>query len=77
MERRVLIKKGIYRDSITLLRLSKQVEKVGGVAGAAVVMASAMRTPNTASAGPAGSRKAGASGCFHRNASSAALMSPQ
>jgi len=36
---RVIVKKGVYRDSITLLRLSKQVGTVKGVRGAAVVMA--------------------------------------
>jgi FdrA protein len=36
---RLIVKKGVYRDSITLLRLSKQVGTVKGVHGAAVVMA--------------------------------------
>lgn len=35
---RLLIRKGTYRDSITLLRISKGVEKVSGVTAAAVVM---------------------------------------
>lgn len=36
---RVLLRRGTYRDSITLLRVSKGVEKVPGVVNAAVVMA--------------------------------------
>jgi FdrA protein len=39
MMKRVLVKKGVYRDSITLLRISKHVGTVRGVKGAAVVMA--------------------------------------
>lgn len=38
MIRRSLVKKGVYRDSITLLRVSKGVEGVPGVRSAAVVM---------------------------------------
>jgi FdrA protein len=36
--KRTLVKKGVYRDSITLLRLSKEVGNVAGVQSAAVVM---------------------------------------
>jgi FdrA protein len=39
MIRRVVSKKGVYRDSITLLRVSQEVQKVAGVRQAAVVMA--------------------------------------
>jgi FdrA protein len=38
MIRRTLVKKGVYRDSITLLRVSKAAEGVHGVRSAAVVM---------------------------------------
>jgi FdrA protein len=38
MIKRTLVKKGVYRDSITLLRVSKAAEAVRGVRSAAVVM---------------------------------------
>ncbi|MGD0477589.1 MAG: acyl-CoA synthetase FdrA [Nitrososphaerales archaeon] len=38
MIRRTLVKKGVYRDSITLLRVSKGAQSVHGVKSAAVVM---------------------------------------
>jgi FdrA protein len=39
MIRRIISKRGVYRDSITLLRVSQGVKKVAGVRQAAVVMA--------------------------------------
>jgi len=39
MIRRVVTRRGVYRDSITLLRVSQDVQKVAGVRQAAVVMA--------------------------------------
>jgi FdrA protein len=60
MIRRVVPKKGVYRDSITLLRVSQGVQKVAGVQQAAVVMATPLNKRVLADIGFTGPEIAGA-----------------